>query len=263
VAVFGAKQKVESIKYFEVINARTTKVVLRKETGRDYGAYGPFISSFRLDFSMVTKPGTYYLKAGTIRSPEFNIAADAYKGTADFALRYMRQQRSGFNPFLKDSCHTKDGYTVYGPMPEGTFINVSGGWHDATDYLQDVTTSANATYHLLAAYRDFPQVFSDQHLANGLPAKNGRPDVVDEAAWGLEWLIKMHPRPDWMFNQLADDRDHAGFRLPTKDSVDYGYGKGTGRLVYFLTGKVQGLGKFKNRPTGDASNAGKFASAFA
>ena len=44
-------------------------------------------------------------------------------------------------------------------MPDSTLINVWGGWHDATDYLQYVTTSANATYHLLAAYRDFPDVF--------------------------------------------------------------------------------------------------------
>ena len=87
----------------------------------------------------------------------------------------MRQQRSGFNPYLKDSCHTHDGYTMYGPMPDSTHLDVSGGWHDATDYLQYSTTSANATYHLLAAYRDFPNVFSDKHLANGLAGKINRP----------------------------------------------------------------------------------------
>ena len=73
----------------------------------------------------------------------------------------------------------------------------------------------------------------------------------------------MHPRKDWMFNQLADDRDHQGFRLPDKDSVDYGLGPGNGRPVYFATGKPQGLGKYKNHSTGVASTAGKFASAFA
>ena len=152
----------------------------------------------------------------------------------------MRQQRSGFNPFLKDSCHTHDGYTMYGPMPDSTLINVWGGWHDATDYLQYVTTSANATYHLLAAYRDFPNVFTDTHLANGLDGSNGKADVLDEATWGLDWLLKMHPRKDWMFNQLADDRDHQGFRLPNLDSVDYGLGPGKGRPVYFATGNHKG-----------------------
>jgi hypothetical protein len=148
-------------------------------------------------------------------------------------------------------------------MPDGTRVDVSGGWHDASDYLQYSTTSANATYHLLAAYRDFPKTFSDHHLANGHYGSNGKADVLDEAMWGLQWLMKMHPREDWMFNQLADDRDHAGYRLPNHDSVDYGYGKGKGRPVYFISGNTQGLGKHKNRATGTSSTAGKFASAFA
>src|SRR5205085_6476273 len=136
------------------------------------------------------KPGKYYLSANNIRSPQFNIGDDVYKGAADFCLRYMRQQRSGFNPFLKDSCHTHDGYTMYGPMPDSTHINVSGGWHDASDYLQYSTTSANATYHLLAAYRDFPNVFTDDYEANGVQGNNGYADVLDEARWGLDWLLK-------------------------------------------------------------------------
>jgi len=262
VAVLGSKET-SNVRSFELVNAKTLKSVLKKKAGKNFGAYGPFSSSYRLDFSDYKVPGTYFLRAGSARSPEFSIAADVYKGTADFALRYMRQQRCGFNPYLKDSCHTHDGYTLYGPMPEKTHVDVTGGWHDASDYLQYSTTSANATYHLLAAYRDFKDVFSDQHQDNGLEGSNGRADVLDEAKWGLDWLMKMHPRSDWMFNQIADDRDHAGYRLPNKDSVNYGYGKGKGRPVYFITGDVQGYSKYKNRATGTSSTAGKFASAFA
>ncbi|MDX5418800.1 MAG: glycoside hydrolase family 9 protein, partial [Hymenobacteraceae bacterium] len=121
---------------------------------------------------------------------------------------------------------------------------------------------ANATYHLLAAYRDFPGVFTDKHQANGLEGDNGIADVLDEAKWGLDWLLKLHPREDWLFNQLADDRDHQGMRLPTKDHVDYGMGAGGPRPVYFANGEPQGLGKYQNRATGVASIAGKFTSAF-
>ncbi|MBC3541537.1 glycoside hydrolase family 9 protein [Rufibacter sediminis] len=263
VAVWATKSPEATISRFELVEAKSGKTVLKKNAGQGFGAYGPFTQTYRLDFSDFSKPGNYYLRVGPVRSPEFKISEVAYKGAADFALRYLRQQRSNFNPYLKDSCHTHDGYTVYGPMPQHTRIDVSGGWHDASDYLQYSTTSANATYHLLAAYREFSGVFTDQHAANGLAGQNGVADVLDEAKWGLDWLLKMHPRPDWMFNQIADDRDHAGYRLPTKDSVDYGFGKGTGRPVYFLTGEPQGLGKFKNKATGTASTAGKFASAFA
>ncbi|WP_276373257.1 glycoside hydrolase family 9 protein [Chryseolinea sp. H1M3-3] len=262
VAVLVSKENIEP-PYFELVEAKTSRSVLKRKPGKNFGAYGPFVTSYRLDFSDYTAGGDFYLKVGDIRSSIFTISKEVYNGSADFALRYMRQQRSGYNPFLKDSCHTKDGYTIYGPMPDGTYVDVSGGWHDATDYLQYSTTSANATYHLLAAYRDFPNAFSDSHLANGLDGKNNTADVLDEAVWGLQWLLKMHPKDDWMFNQLADDRDHIGFRLPVNDPADYGYGKGNGRPVYFISGEVQGLGKHKNRATGAASTAGKFASAFA
>jgi endoglucanase len=200
------------------------------------------------------------LQSGSVRSPYFKIDEDVYKGAADFCLRYMRQQRCGFNPFLKDSCHTHDGYTVYGPMPDGTHVDVTGGWHDASDYLQYVTTSANATYHLLMAYRDFKPAFTDTKNENGLDGSNRIADVMDEAKWGLDWLVKMNPSGNLMFNQIADDRDHRGFRIPGEDSF---YNKGFERPVYFVTGQPQGLFQYKNHTTGTSSTAAKFTSAFA
>ena len=259
VAVWCSKQKLP-LTMFELVDADTKKIVYSNRAGKAFGAYGPFTETYRLDFSSFTGPGCYFLQTGSTQSPVFAINDDVYTGRADFCLRYMRQQRSGFNPFLKDSCHTHDGYTLYGPMPDSTHIDVTGGWHDASDYLQYSTTSANATWHLLAAYRDFPKVFGDNKQANGLDGKNGVLDILDEANWGLQWLLKMHPRNDWMFNQLGDDRDHMGMRIPKEDSF---YGKGFERPVYFNSGKPQVRGRFMNATTGAASTAGKFASAFA
>jgi len=159
------------------------------------------------------------------------------------SLNYMRQQRSGFNPFLNDSCHTRDGYIIYHPTLDSTHIDVSGGWHDASDYLQYVTTSANAVFQMLFAYQENPKAFGDRFNAAGVPGANGIPDILDEAKWGLDWLVKMNPSKDLMFNQLADDRDHLGFRLPTLDTVNYGRGKE--RPVYVATGQPQGIGKYK------------------
>lgn len=261
VAVWCSKDN-KGISTWELVDAETNTAVMKGKVEKLFGAYGPFAQTARLNFSSFKKPGTYYLKAGTATSPQFRIADDVYKGAADFCLRYMRQQRSGFNPFLKDSCHTQDGYTLYGKdagLPDSTHIDVSGGWHDASDYLQYSTTSANATYHLLMAYRDFPKVFADEKMANGLDGKNQLPDVLDEAKWGLDWLLKMHPREDWMFNQLGDDRDHISMRIPKMDSQ---YGKGFERPVYFIDGKPQQRGKFLNNTTGTSSTAAKFASAF-
>ena len=252
-----------TIKAFRLIDAATKKIVFSASAGKQFGAYGPFLQSCRLNFSSFKKTGRYYLQVEETRSPVFTIDDNVYKGAADFCLRYMRQQRSGFNPFLKDSCHTHDGYILYGEkagIQDSTHINVVGGWHDASDYLQYSSTSANATYHLLMAYRDFPKVFTDEKLASGLDGKNGITDVLDEAKWGLDWLSKMHPRDDWMFNQVGDDRDHQGMRIPKEDSF---YGKGYERPVYFISGEPQQRGKFLNNTTGTSSTAAKFASAFA
>lgn len=259
VAVFCTKGN-EMISSFQLIDSASGKVVFKSKSGKSFGAYGPFQNTYRLNFSKFIKSGTYYLVAGNAKSPVFRIAPDVYKGTADFCLFYLRQQQCGFNPFLNDSCHTRDGYTLYGPMQDSTFINAVGGWHDASDYLKYATTTANATWHLLAAYRDFPSAFTDEKQWNGLDGRNGIPDVLDEAKWGLDFLLKLHPQKDLMFNQVADDRDHKGFRIPGEDSF---YGRGFERPVYFINGEPQQRGKFMNHTTGTSSTAAKFASAFA
>jgi endoglucanase len=228
------------------------------------GPFAPCSAVHRLDFTALSSPGVYRVFVSGAESLPFPIRADAYAGSADTLLVYMRQQRSGFNPVFNDSVHHEtDAIIVDHPTREGEFVPVAGGWADAADYLQYVTTSAHATFSMLIAYRDHPTAFGDAHQADGLPGANGVPDILDEARHGLEWLSRMFPGDGTVFNQLGDDRDHAFADLPVNDSSDYGWGRGGPRPVYPCTGKPQGLLEHKNRSTGIASTAGKFASAFA
>ena len=252
----------ENARQFQVFNALNDKLVYEAEVKQVDGTAWGMESAFRLDFSAVTQSGGYYLSLGETCSPAFQISHDIYDGTADFLLNYMRQQRCGYNPYLKDSCHLHDGIIVDHPTKTGQKIDVTGGWHDASDYLQYLTTSANATYQLLYAYEQNPAVFKDDYQENGESGANGIPDILDEAKWGLDWMVKMNPLAGEMYNQIADDRDHRGYRLPNKDTVSYGL-EGTYRPVYFITGKPQGLSEHKNRTTGVSSSAAKYASAFA
>lgn len=247
---------------FTVRNAAGA-TVLANGTAVASGSFGPCAETYRLDFSRVTAPGHYTIVAGTVTSPVVRIDAHAYDGAADTLLYYMREQRSGYNPFFKTTVHTHDGIVVDDSLRAGWFRVVTGGWADASDYLQYVTTSATATYDMLAAYRDHPHAFSDAFDTNGDAGRNGTPDVLDEARHGLEWLLRMFPTDAEMYNQIADDRDHRYFDIPPRDSSDYGWGKGLERPVFPCTGKPQGLFKYKNRSTGKASTAGKFASAMA
>jgi endoglucanase len=247
---------------FRVIDERR-RVVVPPTPVRDEGAFGPCRSTARLDFSTLTTVGAFSIEAGDAAPVTVRIGADVYEGTADVLLAYMRQQRSRYNPLFRDSVHHRtDGILVDHP-DSGTFIPVSGGWADAADYLQYVTTSATATFALLVSFRDHAGAFGDAFAASGLPGANGVPDVLDEARWGLEWLVRMHPRDDLILNQIGDDRDHSFLDLPTTDSSDYGWGKRGARPVYPCTGRPQGLFQHRNRSDGIASTAGKMAAAFA
>lgn len=249
-----------NLKTFKIVDVTTGNVAMTFKNVAKTVPLDQFTDCFKLNFSGFNKAGTYRVEAGSVVSPDFRIGDDVYDGTADFLINYMRQQRCGYNPYLKDSCHTDDGYEIY-RNGDSAHINVTGGWHDAADYLQYVATSANAVCQMLFAYRKNPAAFSDKFLANGLPGSDSVPDVMNESRWGLDWLLKMNPAPEVMFNQIADDRDHVGFRFPVNDTANYG--KGKERPVYFCTGEPQGVLKYKNRTTGIASTAGKFASAFA
>lgn len=270
VAVFMSDDAVK-VDGFELVDAFTGDVAWRSDAVRPTGALGQMRMTCRLDFSALKTDGAYYIKVlssgGEIRSEIFPINPKVYDGAADFVLNYMRQQRCGWNPFFKDSCHRKDGIIVGHPDPkkDSTFLDVTGGWHDASDCLQYTTTSANAIYQMMFAYQSNPEAFSDNHLADGTPGRNGIPDIVDEIYWGLKWLDKMNPEPGEMYNQIADDRDHVGMRVPNDDQADYGWGKGEYRPVWFCSGEPQQRGRRgdKNKTTGVASTAGKFASDFA
>ena len=270
VAVFMSSDAVQ-VDGFELVDAFTGEVAWKSDAVRPTGGLGRMKTTYRLDFSSLKTNGAYYIKVLSsgveTRSEIFPINPKVYDGAADFVLNYMRQQRCGWNPFFKDSCHRKDGIIVGHPDPkkDSTFLDVTGGWHDASDCLQYTTTSANAIYQMMFAYQSNPEAFSDNHLADGTPGRNGIPDIVDEIYWGLKWLDKMNPGPGEMYNQIADDRDHIGMRVPSDDQADYGWGKGKYRPVWFCSGEPQQRGRRgdKNKTTGIASTAGKFASDFA
>ena len=250
---------------FEVRDAMTGETVLKSQGRAADPSKWALKSAWRLDFTSLDAPGSYFVVADGVASPVFRIGADVYDGLADFLLTYMRQQRCGDNPYNDHLCHQDDGYIVDHPTRTGEKIDVTGGWHDATDYLQYMTTTSTSIYHMAFAwkYTEDKSVFKDLYDATGRPGANGIPDILDEVKWGLDWLDKMNPAPREMYYQIADDRDHAGMRLPYLDSVDYGYGPGKGRPVYFVTGKPQIAHKKVNRTTGVSSAAGKFASTFA
>ena len=69
---------------------------------------------------------------------------------------------------------------------------------------------------------------------------NVHADIADQL---LEFMRQQrcgYPAKDQLYHQVADDRDHKGFRLPQNETVDYGWGPGSYRVVYFAEGRPQG-----------------------
>ncbi|HEY3121567.1 MAG TPA: glycoside hydrolase family 9 protein [Vicinamibacteria bacterium] len=238
--------------------------VLRVRVGRPTGrVWGRFLQHYEVELGALRAAGRYSVAAPRARAVELTVTDDPYRDWSDILLEFLRQQRCGYNPFLDAVCHPFDGRTAYGPLPPGSYLDVRGGWHDAGDQLKYLLTASNATGQMLMAYRLAPRAFADRFDALGRPGSNGDPDVLDEARWGLEWMLKLHPAPDQLYTQVADDRDHIGWKLPPDDQADYGWGKGGYRVVYFADGRPQGLGRFASASTGIANLAGRYAAAMA
>ena len=249
---------------FEVVDAESGEVVIEGGTiASDAPGWGAFEHYVQMDFSDLDQPGRYFLRIDGARSDEFGIGREAYGAAHEDLLAFMRQQRCGYNPFLDMYCHQKDARTFYGPMPDSTLIDATGGWHDAGDQLKYLITGSNATARMMLAYELAGDRFGDSFDALGRSGPNGLPDVLDEARWGLDWMHRLHPEPGQLFHQVADDRDHIGWKWPDRDSSDYGWGPMSYRAVYFATGEPQGLREYKSTSTGVANLAGRYAAGMA
>ncbi|HJT64920.1 MAG TPA: glycoside hydrolase family 9 protein [Pyrinomonadaceae bacterium] len=262
---------------FRVLDAATGTIAFTGKAVSLNGTWGEFTHDAELNFGGLRREGKYVIEVGSARSVEFAIGRNIDGDLADQLLEFMREQRCGYNPYVDAACHTFDGRTAYGPLPPGTYINASGGWHDAGDQLKYLLTSSNATAQMLLAYQLAAQsppkpaarsphkkiVFADRYNDLGQPGANGIADVLDEARWGLQWMLRLHPAKDQLYHQVADDRDHKGFRLPQNETVDYGWGAGSYRVVYFADGRPQGLKQFQSESNGVANLAGRYAAAMA
>jgi hypothetical protein len=262
-AIVFSNEKVSEV--FQLVDENNKVVAALRPNKSKQGGWGTFENYYELDFSHVKIRGTYFIQAkkSKSRSNLFKIGNDVYKQKPEVLLGFMRQQRCGYNPYFDMVCHQRDGRSAYGTMPDGTFVNASGGWHDAGDQLKYLITGSYATAHMLMAYELYPKAFEDHVNALGQPQSNGIADVLDEAKWGLDWILKLHPESNQLIHQIADDRDHIGWKMPDEDSSDYGWGKNSYRVAYFATGEPQGLNKYKSEATGVSNIAGRSAAALA
>jgi hypothetical protein len=116
-------------------------------------------------------------------------------------------------------------------------LDLVGGWHDAGDRIKHMITTSYCVAALFLA------------------------GAEEEARHGAALVRKIHPRPDVLYVQIGDDRDHLPpERLWHDDESDYGRGPGGPRAAWRATGRPEGP-THKNASTGLASLAGRCAAA--
>jgi endoglucanase len=195
-----------------------------------------------VDFSSFDTAATgYVLSVGGVNSVPFDISADHLRRLRYDSLAFFYHQRSGI-PILAEHvgsqyarpaghvnvapnrgdnavpCRTDCGYT----------LDVRGGWYDAGDHGKYVVNGGISAWTLINQYERTLYITGADGAALGdgrlaIPERgNGVPDILDEARWQVEFLLKM---------QVPDGRTNAGMAhhkihdanwtaLPTRPEAD-------------------------------------------
>lgn len=150
--------------------------------------------SYRLaDFSEFVTEGTYKIVTDNgLESYEFEIKDTVYDDLYKDTILMLYKQRCGVatdkaiaGDFAHGVCHNETA-VVWGTE---TALDVSGGWHDAGDYGRYVVSGAKTVADLFLAVEDSEAAKADDL---GIPESGNKvPDLLDEARYELEWMLKM------------------------------------------------------------------------
>ncbi len=202
----------------EIINTKTNKKVFESIIKNNSGVYGSFNYTYNIDFSEVKENGEYEIFIGKIKSYPFRISETVYNQLSKTLLDFYKIQRCGYtNPNLHKECHISDATSLIVKSDTlKTKLDVSGGWHDAGDYVKFLNTTAYSTYMMLFAYDFDPIRFGfDQN-------KNNVADILEEAKVGIDWMLRAVYNKNKFVTQVQDLRDHdVGWRMPEDDPLTF------------------------------------------
>lgn len=172
--------------------------------------------------------GTYRLAIPGADTTAISVSRGRYAFMASQTLRHLRLMRSGSEPFLfRRPSHLGDSAAaIRVPVsdwtrgawkrdPAGRRAWVTGGWYDAGDQIKFTLTIAYTTYFLLRAWEENPGIHSKWSSPSDLP------DILDEAAFGLDYLDRCLIDDTTFVVQVGDGRDHQQpSRLPENDKLE-------------------------------------------
>ena len=176
------------------------------------------------DFSSFRKAGDFYLYVpGVGRSWDFSLASNVYQRTYYLAMRGFYGQRCGtavdmgpeFPGYSHPACHLHGEFHPSSGA-KGPRDNI-GGWHDAGDYGRYVVNSGISTGMLLWAWEIYGNKLKNISLK--IPESgNGTPDILNEARWNLQWMLKMQDDDGGVWHKQTSEH-FSGFVAPQDDEL--------------------------------------------
>ena len=160
---------------------------------------GPVDKVFVGDFSALREPGRYRIVAAGLASHPFEVAGDAFDRALRAAQRGFYFQRA-FTAI--DAAHA-EGPWVHASDAAKAPPGVRMGWHDAGDFSLYSASLNSALFWLLETYGDFAPSADDTNIPE---SANGVPDLLDEARWGLEWLLSVQVPSGAFRNSTCEER---------------------------------------------------------
>ena len=184
--------------------------------------------------------GVYYIKCGDATSYKFNIAAATdsssnklYTGMLKNTLNYFYQNRSGIpieSEYISSGDKTALAHEAGHPVDEAYIQNdwikaykgdgsdiqknngtldVTGGWYDAGDHGKYVLNGGISVWTLQNMYERAKLVTKDtskfdDNTLNIPESGNGYPDLLDEARYELEFMLKMQRNDGMVYHKMHD-----------------------------------------------------------
>ena len=203
-------------KPFFILENNSSDIKFEGNISDSYSVYSNFNFCYEIDFSDLSDTGKYKIKLSETESFPFEIGNSIFNNVRDSISLFFKVQRCGpTNPMLHQPCHLSDAYKIIG-YKDSTARDLTGGWHDAGDYIKFLKTTAYTTYLLLFSYE-----FDQQKFGYDLD-KNNVPDILEEAKVGLDWLLRCNVDNQSLVSQVQDESDHnIGWRLPENDSLQF------------------------------------------
>jgi endoglucanase len=250
---------------FEVISIASGQAAYSGEltVARYDGASGDRVSV--ADFTELSLPGKYFIKAGAETSHIFDIKeSGVYTALSKSTVRafyYWRASiaiepqyaQEGSNNFARPFGHPDTEGIIHSTAADefrkaGEIYPSAKGWYDAGDYNKYVVNAAPAVHPMLHAYEMNPGYYAALDL-NIPESGNGIPDILNEVKWETDWLFSMQDPNDGGVYFKFTEKEFSAYIMPHADRAKkYFMKKTTASSLNFASMMAKAYRSFKLFP---------------